>query len=307
MATNLRPLTFDEFKGKENIKEQLLVSVNCAKQLNKPLDHCLFYGLPGTGKTTLANIIANELNRKIRIVQGNSIQKNIDVINLALTLSENEILFIDEIHAVNRICIELFYSIMEDFVIDVSIGKDFNSKITRIQIPHFTLIGATTFLGKIPQALEERFGIIVNLGLYDTQTISEIIKQDADKLNLILSDEQIEKIASVSKGIPRIAIRVLKRVNDYYLTNDKITIEHILKNINIYDDGLDDKDIAYLRVFVQNDYNSLGLKTLSQITGIDQETIEVKIEPFLLSNGYMNKTISGRIITKKGIDFIKNI
>jgi Holliday junction DNA helicase RuvB len=153
MLTSLRPTKLKDFKGKNDIKHNLNIYIKSCLSQNKPLDHCLLYGLPGTGKTSLAYIIANELNRKIKVINGNSIVRNIDIINLIMSLNEFDILFIDEIHAINPQCVELLYSIMEDFVIDINIGKDFNSKVTRINVPKFTLIGATTLLGKITQPL----------------------------------------------------------------------------------------------------------------------------------------------------------
>ena len=165
-----------DFIGKKEVKDTLQVYIDACNKLNKPLDHCLLYGLPGTGKTTLAKIIANELNTKIKITQGSMVQKPIDVINLLLSLNQNEILFIDEIHAVNKQCFELFYSAMEEGYVDIAIGKDFNSKMARIKLPVFTLIAATTNLGKIPQPLEDRFGIFINMSEYSKTEISDIIK-----------------------------------------------------------------------------------------------------------------------------------
>jgi Holliday junction DNA helicase RuvB len=304
MVTSLRPINLDEFKGKRDLKDNLRIYLKSCSVQNKAFDHCLLYGLPGTGKTSLAHIIANELNRRIRIVQGNSIQKNIDIINLAMTLNEFDILFIDEIHAINPQCIELLYSIMEDFVIDIALGKDFNAKITRIKIPHFTLIGATTLLGKIPQPLEERFGIVFNISTYDIEDIIQIIKASMGKLELKLTDEEIKILAENAKGIPRNANRLIKRVQDFRIYDSKMSIKMILKKLQIVSEGLDTNDLNYLHS-IKDANRPLGLKTISQMLNIDSYTIETKIEPFLLQKQYVYRTINGRELSPKGMKFIE--
>lgn len=306
MQVSLRPTSLKDFKGKQEIKHNLSIYIKSCLSQNKVLDHCLFYGLPGTGKTSLAHIIANELNRKIRVVQGNSIMRNIDIINLVLTLNELDILFIDEIHAINPQCVELLYSMMEDFVIDINLGKDFNTRVTRINVPKFTLIGATTTLGKIAQPLEDRFGIVINLKAYDLDAICEIIKSSAKKLELELDDEEIVIIAKNSKGIPRNANRLLKRIKDFRFDNQKISLRIILKKLQIIEDGLDIDDLAYLKAIKLNNHPT-GLKTISQLINVDQYTIENKIEPFLIQRQLVTKSINGRILTDKGTKFIEKI
>ncbi|MDR0674701.1 MAG: Holliday junction branch migration DNA helicase RuvB [Mycoplasmataceae bacterium] len=304
MQVHLRPINLDEFKGKSELKENLRIYLNSCLSQNKALDHCLLYGLPGTGKTSLAHIIANELNRKIKIVQGSSIQKNIDIINLAMTLNELDILFIDEIHAINPQCVELLYSIMEDFVIDIALGKDFNSRITRIKIPQFTLIGATTLLGKIPQPLEERFGIVFNIKTYETRDIVEILKTSMGKLQLNLSEKELLILAENSKGIPRNANRLIRRVKDFRINNEKMSINTILKKLQIISKGLDIDDLNYLHS-IKNANRPLGLKTISQIINVDIYTIETKVEPYLLQKQYIHRSIHGRELTTKGFQFIE--
>jgi Holliday junction DNA helicase RuvB len=304
MQTHLRPTNLSEFKGKADLKENLQVYLKSCLAQNKSLDHCLFYGLPGTGKTSLAHIIANELKRKIRIVQGSSIQKNIDVINLTMTLNEFDILFIDEIHAINSQCVELLYSIMEDFVIDITLGKDFNAKITRIKIPQFTLIGATTLLGKIPKPLEERFGIVFNIKTYEINDIIEILRASMDKLELKLNQAELKILASNAKGIPRNANRLIKRVKDFRISDRNLSINAILKKLQIIDAGLDVDDLNYLRT-IKNANRPLGLKTISQMINVDPYTIETKIEPYLLQKQFIDRSINGRHLTAKGIEFIK--
>ncbi|MDR3329780.1 MAG: Holliday junction branch migration DNA helicase RuvB [Mycoplasmataceae bacterium] len=304
MQVSLRPTNLSEFKGKQEIKDNLSIYLKSCLTQEKPLDHCLFYGLPGTGKTSLAYIIAQELNRRIRIVQGSSIQRNIDVINLAMTLNEFDILFIDEIHAINPQCIELLYSIMEDFVIDISLGKDFNSKITRINVPQFTLIGATTILGKIPQPLEDRFGIVFNLKTYELADIIDILKSSMIKLDMTLTDKELMLLSENAKGIPRNANRLIRRVKDFRISHETLSVHKILKKLQIIDKGLDIDDLAYLKA-INDVKRPLGLKSISQLINIDVNTIETKIEPYLMQKQYVNKSISGRLLTNKGETFIK--
>lgn len=299
-----RPSNLNEFVGKNEIKDNLKTYINSAKQNNQTLDHCLFYGLPGTGKTSLAFIIANELKVNIKIIQGSSILKTSDIYNMALRISKNEIIFIDEIHAINPICFEALYSLMEDFSLDVSIGKEFNQKIARVPIPSFTLIGATNILSKIPQPLEDRFGIIFNFKAYNCGEIEEIIKNLSTKYQIKLSSQDIKKISLNCKGIPRIAIRLLRRIIDYMNTDENIKLPEIIRKIGILEDGLDLDDIYYLNILSK--YTTpIGLKTIMQSTQWDMQFIENKIEPYLLSNGYIQKTSKGRIILQKANHLLK--
>lgn len=295
-----------DFIGKKEVKDTLQVYIDACNKLNKPLDHCLLYGLPGTGKTTLAKIIANELNTKIKITQGSMVQKPIDVINLLLSLNQNEILFIDEIHAVNKQCFELFYSAMEEGYVDIAIGKDFNSKMARIKLPVFTLIAATTNLGKIPQPLEDRFGIFINMSEYSKTEISDIIKFYGNKLGVIFSDDDLLTLIYASKGIPRIAYKMVRRALDFRLNNKDIQMSEILSKLGIIYEGIDKNDYSYLKL-LQNHSTPIGLKTISQTINIDEETIQYKIEPYLLKNEYIIKTSKGRKLTNKGNELIIKI
>lgn len=295
-----------DFIGKKEVKDTLQVYIDACNKLNKPLDHCLLYGLPGTGKTTLAKIIANELNTKIKITQGSMVQKPIDVINLLLSLNQNEILFIDEIHAVNKQCFELFYSAMEEGYVDIAIGKDFNSKMARIKLPVFTLIAATTNLGKIPQPLEDRFGIFINMSEYSKTEISDIIKFYGNKLGVIFSNDDLLTLIYASKGIPRIAYKLVRRALDFRLNNKDIQMSEILSKLGIIYEGIDKNDYSYLKL-LQNHPTPIGLKTISQTINIDEETIQYKIEPYLLKNEYIIKTSKGRKLTNKGNELIIKI
>ncbi|MDR0752791.1 MAG: Holliday junction branch migration DNA helicase RuvB [Mycoplasmataceae bacterium] len=300
---NLRPFNLQEFCGKEDIKKNLAIYIESAKKQNKTLDHIMFYGLPGTGKTTLAMIIANEMGKKIKILQGNCLNKISDLTNLFLSINEGDIIFIDEIHGINKAIVELLFSAMEDFALDISIGKDFNSKVTRIKLPHFTLIGATTRFGKLQLPLEERFGIIFNLKEYTDEELENILEFNSKKMNLSLKENEIEQIAKNSKSIPRNAIKILKRVNDFKTIDPNISVGEILKNMKIFQ-GLTEDDILYLKI-LKNNKKPIGIKTLSSIANIELETIENKIEPFLLANYFITKTSTGREILPKGKEFLQ--
>lgn len=295
-----------DFIGKEEIKQNLLIYINSAITSKVSLEHCLLYGLPGTGKTTLAKIIANELKSQIKIVQGSTIQKPIDVINILLTINDNNVIFIDEIHAINKCCFELLYPAMEEGYIDLNIGKDFNAKLTRIKLPNFTLIGATTSLGMLPQALEDRFGIIFNLSSYSDEEISSIIKMYASKYNLKFNDEDLNLIVKASKGIPRVSYKLVRRINDFIIHDHNYKIEEILKKLGYIYEEYDINDIKYLNALNIQDH-PIGIKTISQIIEIDEQTIILKIEPYLLKQKLIAKTNNGRSITKLGYDLLINI
>lgn len=301
-----RPNNFDEFIGKNELKQKLLTFINASISQNKALDHVLFYGPPGVGKTSLAQIIANELKSKIKILQASQIQKPADLLNAFSLLSKNDVLFIDEIHSLSPTIMELLFPIMEDYVVDILIGKEFNSKFTRMKLPPFTLIGATTMYGRIIDPLEERFGILLQLDYYQDDEIFEIIRSINAKEKIKLNNDEMVQIAKHSKGTPRNALRIYKRVMDFKLFDQEITIKSILEKLNIYQFGLSNLDLEYLKSFDDNPKLYLGLKSLSLISGIDCFTIESKIEPYLLKMNLIKKTSKGRQITQKVIQYFKD-
>ncbi len=301
---NFHPQSLNDFIGKDQIKNNLNIYIKSALSNATQLDHCLFYGHPGTGKTTLAKIIANELNTNIKFIQGNDIQSKSDIISAISSLSDNDILFIDEIHAVNQQCFEIFYSIMDNQIINIKIGKEGNYKITPVKTPKITIIGATTLYGNIPAPFEDRFGIILYLSLYENHDIYKILKTINNSLELNIDDNDLHKISIYSKGVPRIAKRYLTRYLDYKSIENP-DVDLFFKSIGIYEYGLNEIDLEYLNSLNNNGY--VGIKTISQIMNIDEKTIISKIEPFLLKQKFVSKEINGRKITKQGIELLNNI
>ncbi len=299
---NYHPKSLDEFIGKDKIKNSLKVYIESCKRKKDFLDHCLLYGHPGTGKTTLSKIIANELGVKVKQVQGPDIQNKSDIISAISSLNDNDILFIDEIHAMNPLCFELLYSIMDNHEINIKIGKEGNTKITTVKTPKITIIGATTLLGNITSPLEDRFGIIFYLTLYEQDEIFQIIHWLSQKFELDVKEDDLKAIAANSKGIPRIAKRILSRYLDF-LEVEQCDIQSFFVQIGIYENGLCDIDLEYLNALDSD--STIGLKTISQMINVDEKTIINKIEPYLLKNKFIFKTNLGRKITESGRELLK--
>lgn len=302
----IRPNNLKEFQGKKSLKKNLSIYIKSALNKNEALDHCLFYGPAGVGKTSLAFIIANELKQKIRVAYGPEIQEKSDVINLLYSINDKNILFVDEVHAINPKCFEIFYSAMEDFKINIEIGKEFNKKISTVSIPKFTLVCSTSKLGCLPTPFEERFGIVENLQEYSIHEIFHILKFSLKQTNIVdFFDESILlEISNRSKGIPRIAKRILSRYLDYYNETQKSSLD-VLDDIGIYKHGLEKIDLQYMNLLAT--HKKIGIKTLSQLLNIDEKTIVEKIEPFLIKNSFVLKTLNGRQLTNKGEKIIDEI
>lgn len=300
---NYHPKNLDEFIGKDKIKNSLRVYIESSKRKETSLDHCLLYGHPGTGKTTLSKIIAQEMGVNIKQIQGPDIQSKSDIISAISALNDNDILFIDEIHAMNPLCFEILYSIMDNHEINIKIGKEGNTKITTVKTPKITIIGATTLLGNITSPLEDRFGIIFYLSLYEWEDIFKIISWLNKTFELNISDDDLIAISKNSKGVPRIAKRTLSRYTDF-VEIEQCDINHFFQSIGIYDLGLSDIDIEYLAVLENSEV--VGLKTISQIINVDEKTIVNKIEPFLLKNKFIIKSSAGRRITESGSELLRN-
>ena len=301
----IRPDSFDEYVGQTDVKENIKVFVSAAKMRETSLDHVLLYGPPGLGKTTLAHIIANELGSNIKTASGPTIEKSGDLAAILSTLEPNDVLFIDEIHRIPRYIEEILYSAMEDFKLDIIIGGEGQSRNIKIDLPPFTLVGATTRAGDLTAPLRDRFGIISKLEFYTNEELSQIVKRSARVLNLEIEDDAAYEIAKRSRKTPRIANRLLKRVSDFALVNGDgvISLDIVktsLKRLKIDESGLDSTDIEYLMSII-NKFNGgpVGIESIASSIGEEATTIEDVIEPFLLQEGYVKRTSRGRIITEK--------
>lgn len=301
LETSLRPQMLNEYIGQEKVKESMKIYIEAAKQRKEPLDHVLLYGPPGLGKTTLANIIANEMNSHIKITSGPAISKPGDIAALLTNLSENDVLFIDEIHRLNKNVEEILYPALEDFILDIIIGKGPTAKSIRLNLPKFTLIGATTKAGSLTTPLRDRFGIVHRLELYKEDDLLTIIKRSAKILNVEIDDKSSREIARRSRGIPRIANRLLKRVRDYamVLGNGKIDLEITkiaLNKLEIDELGLDEIDRKILEtMIIKYQGKPIGIEALATTVGEDLDTIEDVYEPYLIQIGFIARTPRGRI------------
>ncbi len=301
MENSLRPKLLEEYVGQDKVKENLKVYIEAAKKRGEPLDHVLLYGPPGLGKTTLANIISNEMNSNIKITSGPAIEKPGDLAALLTNLSEFDVLFIDEIHRLNKSVEEILYPALEDYTLDIMIGKGPSARSIRLDLPKFTLIGATTRAGSLATPLRDRFGIVNRLELYNTRDLTTIVKRSAGILEVKIDEDSAIEIAKRSRGTPRIANRLLKRVRDYaaVLGNGDITLDITkiaLTKLEIDDQGLDNIDRRILETMI-NRYQGrpVGIETIATTIGEETETVEDVYEPYLIQIGFIARTVRGRV------------
>ena len=306
----LRPKTLEEYVGQEKAKSNLKVYIESAKLRGEALDHVLLYGPPGLGKTTLSSIIANEMGVNIRTTSGPAIEKQGDLAAILTNLGEGDVLFIDEIHRLSRAVEEILYPAMEDYALDIIIGKGPSARSIRLPIPRFTLIGATTRAGQLTTPLRDRFGVLLKLELYTPEELADIVKRSAKILDISITDEGAYGIASRSRGTPRIANRLLKRIRDFALVKGDGTItseiaSYSLEALEIDDLGLDNIDRRMLEAIIK--YYSggpVGLETLAATIGEEAITIEDVYEPYLMQIGFLARTPRGRCVTKLAYDHL---
>ncbi|NPA50469.1 MAG: Holliday junction branch migration DNA helicase RuvB [Epsilonproteobacteria bacterium] len=308
--STLRPTIWDEFIGQEKIKKNLQIFIQASKKRGEVLDHILFFGPPGLGKTTLANIIANEMQSNIKVTSAPLIEKSGDLAALLTNIEENDILFIDEIHRLSPAIEEILYPAMEDFRLDIIIGSGPAAQAVKIDLPKFTLIGATTRAGMLSNPLRDRFGMHFRMEFYTPEELAKIVIAAAKKLKKDIDKMAALEIAKRSRGTPRIALRLLKRVRDFSdVANEKIisldTAKYALNQLGVNEVGFDEQDIRFLELLVEAKGKPLGLSTIAAALSEDEGTIEEVIEPYLLANGYIQRTARGRVATPKTYEIFR--
>ena len=308
--SSIRPQTIDEYIGQNDIKENIKIFMSAAKMRGEALDHVLLYGPPGLGKTTLAYILSHEMERNIRITSGPSIERSGDLAAILSTLEAGDVLFIDEIHRLPKMVEEVLYPAMEDYAIDIVVGKDASVRSIRLDLPPFTLVGATTRAGDLTAPLRDRFGIVSKLDYYSVSELGQIIHRTSRVLETPIDEEAILEIAKRSRGTPRIANRLFRRVRDFaqVLNEGKISIDiakHALDRLKVDNLGLDDVDIRYLKGIIERFKGGpVGLEAIASSIQEEAMTLEDVYEPYLLQIGFINRTARGRVVTLKAYEHL---
>ena len=307
---NLRPSSWDDYIGQEKIKKNLKVFIEASKKREEALDHILFYGPPGLGKTTISYLISSEMNSNIKITAGPMIEKSGDLAAILTNLEEGDILFIDEIHRLSPAVEEILYPAMEDYRLDIIIGSGPAAQTVKIDLPRFTLIGATTRAGMLSNPLRERFGMHFRMQFYTHEELGKIIQKAAFKLEKECEDDAAIEIARRSRGTPRIALRLLRRVRDFSEVENESSIhlkrcKYALDELGVNESGFDEMDINLLELLVSNRGKPMGLSTLAAALSEDEGTIEDAIEPYLLANGFIERTARGRVASVKTYELFR--
>jgi len=303
--TSLRASSWDDFFGQDKVKESLKIAITAAKKRKEPIEHILLYGPPGLGKTTLAHLVAKEMGANIKITSGPALERSGDLASILTNLEDNDILFIDEIHRLNKVVEETLYPAMEDYAIDIVVGKGPSARSLRLDLPHFTIIGATTRIGLLSSPLRDRFGVINRLSFYQPKNLSEIIKKGAKKLNVPIDDICIDELSIRARGTPRIALKLLKRTRDMAEVKGKGQVNReilisTLEMLEVDPLGLDESDRRLILAIIdKHDGGPVGIETLAASISEDIGTVEEVLEPYLMQIGFLKRTPRGRVATIK--------